>query len=313
MLLPNYVRIDPDLGGPHLDRGHALHPILAEALSRRLGRESVENPRPLEFWSAEHFGLDRVTLFQRASEDERRRVLAACAEGLLTEAYFIERLGLSFTAKMVLLSETTEERMLYSLFAADEATHFHAIAAYLPDRYADLDPDHQFIRLLADVIREGNKPTLTYLIQVVLEGWGISHYQSMAGDCLSEGLRRTLQRIVRDEALHHGSGVALVKRQSLAEADQTYVVEVLVRLCQMVRAGPQAVVARVEQVKGHLSREQKSRVFRELNASVNTWRKLMLLRRLMQTGPSDSIIASLERYAVFRPLSPEECAGWAAG
>ena len=148
----------------------------------------------------------------------RRRILVACARDLLTEAYYIEKLGLGFTAKMALLSETTEERMLYCLFAGDEAAHLHAIAAYVGDGAAASAPDDPFLALLTEAIAAGDKPGLTYVVQVVLEGWGIAHYQSIARDCRDGDLRRTLLRLARDEALHHGSGVALLKRRPLPAA-----------------------------------------------------------------------------------------------
>jgi hypothetical protein len=304
-MLPSLPGFDPGLTAPHLGADHPVRPILAAALGRRLeGRHGETGPATRAPWGAAHFGLDRVERFQRAGAMTRRRILVACARDLLTEAYYIEKLGLGFTAKMALLSETTEERMLYCLFAGDEAAHLHAIAAYVGDGAAASAPDDPFLALLTEAIAAGEKPGLTYVVQVVLEGWGIAHYQSIARDCRDGDLRRTLLRLARDEALHHGSGVALLKRRPLPERDRTFVTEVLVRLLEMVRIGPQRVVARLEELTGPLSRGQRVQVFRDLDAQAGTQRKLDLLRGLM--GSTDSILDV--RGTAFRALDPEECA-----
>ena len=307
---PSPFRIDPGLGAPRLDPAHEVHPILAAALGRRLGRPGPRFSEPAAFWSAAHFGLDRAAAFRRAPGEVRQRVLIACSLGLLTEAYFIEKLGLAFTAKMVLLSETSDERRLYSLFAADEATHLSAIEPYLPESAVAGEPDDPFLRLLADAVAGGDKPGLTYLVQVILEGWGISHYQSLARGCLDDGLRRTFRRLLRDEALHHGSGVALLRGRRLPEADEAWALEIVVRLFRMVQAGPQRVVACLEEATGRLSRAERIEAFRQLDAEAQARRRLDQLRALMPA--SDPILGAVERYGVFRPFSPAECAASSA-
>ena len=56
------------------------------------------------FWPAKHFNLDRVTIFRDASEEEREQILEGCCRDLLEEAYWIEKLGMYFAAKMSLMA-----------------------------------------------------------------------------------------------------------------------------------------------------------------------------------------------------------------
>ena len=302
------LKIEPLLDSLSLDRSDPLWPILAASLSKKsVQLDHVDSPMD-EFWTPEHFGLHRVGMFKEASEQEQANILRMCAVHLLEEAFSIEQLGLCFNAKMVLLSETSKERMLYSLFAADEAAHFYSIASYLPKGKSQ-SPDQPFLLLLKEVIERGDKLCLTYLIQVVLEGWGISHYSSITHDCQSAYLKQALTQIVKDETLHHGSGVVLFNQQILSEADKQFTLEILIRLFQMVQAGPQAVVSCLERAKGHLSREQKIRVFRELGCEAQSRQRIETLQSLMGKGQSGSLLEMLKRYDVFRPLSPEECVG----
>jgi hypothetical protein len=291
-----------------LDPGHELHRILKVAMEKFSEPSPSMKVSPHEFWASEHFGLENVHLFQESSIKEKKRILTICNQGLLEESLFIEQLGLSYSAKMTLLSETTEERMLYCLFAADEAAHLHYIRSFLPPDAPKALPSYPFFELLADIVTRGDKISLTYLLQVVLEGWGITHYQILARDCRYVPLSQVLKKIVRQEALHHGSGVSMARQQNLSTAHKTFIMEMLVRLFQMVQAGPQQIVSNLEKVKGHLSKEQKIRVFRELRCEVQSRQRLDLLRSLIDLEPS--LTKALASYNVYEPLSPEACACW---
>ena len=308
LLNAQHLQINPLFASLSLERSDELWPILFASLNKRPIQPNHDDAPMREFWASAHFKLDRVGIFREASEEEQSNIVHVCAERLLEEAFFIEQLGLSFNAKMILLSETPKERMLYSLFAADEAAHFHSIASYLPTGKS-YSPEQPFLRLLTEVIERGDKPCLTYLIQVVLEGWGISHYTLIAHDCQNPSLKQALTQIVQDESLHHGSGVLLFNQQTLTNADKQFTLEILVRLFQMVQAGPQAVVSCVERVKGHLSRAQKIRVFQELECEAQSQHRIEVLRALMGTGQAGSLMEMLKRYDVFRPFRPDECVG----
>ena len=302
------LKIEPLFDSLSLDRSDPLWPILAASLSKKSVQLDHADSSMDYFWTPEHFGLHRVGVFKEASEGEQRNILRMCAARLLEEAFSIEQLGLCFNAKMILLSETSKERMLYSLFAADEAAHFYSIASYLPKGRSH-SPDQPFLLLLKEVIERGDKLCLIYLIQVVLEGWGISHYSSITHDCQSPRLKQALTQIVKDETLHHGSGVVLFNQQILSEADKQFTLEILARLFQMVQAGPQAVVSCLERAKGHLSRGQKIRVFRELECETQSRQRIETLQSLIGKGQSGSLLEMLKQYDVFRPFSPEECVG----
>ena len=83
--------------------------LVAKRLPPRLRAE----PAPLaDVWPAAHFGLHRATAFTGSSAEVQAAVLADCARGTLLEAYFIEKAGVSYAAKMTLLAETSDERSL---------------------------------------------------------------------------------------------------------------------------------------------------------------------------------------------------------
>lgn len=300
------LRVDGQLEAPPLPSRHRLRPIVAAALARD-GHVPVQ-PATAAPWPAGHFGLDKVTVYLAATPAGRRRLLASCAADILTEAFFIEKLGIGFAAKMALLSRTSDERTAYALLGADEARHMAAVAAHLgrrPDA-AGIAPDDPFLTLLARAIDTGRRPTLAFLVQIVLEGWGVVHYRRLTRAAVDPALRATLASIVKDEALHHGGGLAALGRDGLAPADRRAAEAVLVPLLSMVRAGPQRVVARLDETLGPLGRSARARAFAELETERRTGDQLNLLRGFLERAPA--LAARLERLGLFAPLSPTQCA-----
>jgi hypothetical protein len=298
------VRIRAGLAMGRLPAGHKLVPLLAAAALKA----GVEVPRlafPERAWDAGFFGLDRVAVYRTLAVSRRKDVLRHCAKSLLSESCHIERLGLAFTAKMSLLSRTEEERQLYALFAADEARHLREISHYLPDGPSAAS-ENPFLLLLGEIIERGQKPGLTALIQVVLEGWGLTHYGSLARACRDEGLRRTLRRVLKDEALHHGSGVVLASSEPLSRSERREVEDWLLRLARMVQAGPQAVVGAL----GLLSRRERVKAFAELSCEAHSAERLALLRGLIASCGETRAIEMLEGAGALRPLDAASCARW---
>jgi hypothetical protein len=219
---------------------------------------------------------------------------------VLQEALQIETLGMAYAAKMTLLAPTLEERSLYALFTAEEATHLANVSCFVSRRTVE----NPFVDLLRRVTEESDRPALVLLVQVVLEGWGLDHYRSLARSVRDPGLGRVLEGILRDEARHHGSGVVLAPRLGVPEG----VEDVLEGFCRMVRVGPQGLLSALEHGLGPLSRAQRVRALEELDTRSHAGSRLSLLRDLLERVGADGLIQSLDTRQCFTPLDPEEAA-----
>ncbi|MGF1498013.1 MAG: ferritin-like domain-containing protein [Elainellaceae cyanobacterium] len=258
------------------------------------------------YWQASHFGLDRVTLFQNAGPAEQHAILAHANQNLLEEAYFIEQAGMGYMSRMALLADSIEERMLYTLFAAEETTHFVQLSPFLSTPPAATSGP--FLRLLAELVESEDKSVLLFVIQVVLEGWGLTHYRQLAASCQDATLAHLLQSFLQDESRHHGTGVTLFNQTHVSPSSQAAIVEILAQFLQMVQVGPQGIVAAIAQVKGGLSYNQRLQIFEELNAPVQSGDRLRLLRTLMRGEGADRIIQALDEWGAFQPQTPAQCA-----
>ena len=295
------------MDAPHLPAGHPFHAVIEAAVGRRLGAAPASVPEPSALWGADFYGLDRARAFTSAGDDARRATLGLCAEGLLEEGYFIEKSGLNCNATLMLAAETIEEKTLYALMAADEAVHLRLVAPYLP-RAAERTAQNPFLKLLSRVIEEGSAPAKVYLLQVLLEGWGLTHYKSLGDGCLDPHLAESLRRILKDEALHHRGGVLLFDPAKLSDSDRAFVVDAGVEIFRMVQAGPQLVVSALERATGGFSRERKIELFRDLDTQTQAGARLKLLRGLLGEVDSSFLQDTFARYGLERPLTPEECA-----
>jgi hypothetical protein len=303
------IQIAVELDSQDLREGHDLYAVLYSAIKSRGALPLSQAAEPRAFWDAGHFHLDRVSLFQQAGEAEQQRIVEACGRSLLGESYYIEKCGMYFSAKMSLLASHTQERMLYSMFAADEALHFNWLGNFVsPEEVKDL-LRNPFIQLLEELLQQEQGATLAYIVQVILEGWGIHHYQALAKNCLDAGLKKVFERILQDEARHHASGLILFSEQQLTEAELDHLAAILVRFLRMVQSGPQMIVARIEEVKGRLTPEEKRQVFAELDCQTETAKKIATLKSLIKAAAyAEPILARLQHADAFRPFSPAECA-----
>ena len=328
------LEVETRLFAPDLPDGHGLYAVLASSLKsrpapqfdvrRRMLRSiSLSDPahanikehfetdtsadRP--FWPESFFELDQVTIYRDSDEAEKRAILLGCSRSVLAEAYYIEKCGMYFASKMCLLSESAQERMLYSLFAADEAVHFNWISGFAHAESVKEFESSPFIRLLDEVLRKEDRTTLSYIVQVILEGWGISHYHALAKSCLDDGLAAVFENVIRDEGRHHAGGLALFNERRPGADILKRLTDLLEQLLLMVQAGPQMVVSQIDRVKGRLSQAQKARAFAELDCEGATLNRIKTLKSLIKTAAgAELILSELERKGSFRPYTASECA-----
>ena len=281
-----------------------LHAVLGAGLKKITGTLSLDDELPR--WSPDFFELPKSSYFAQSSESVRYSIIETCSVDVLNEAFFIEESGMAFASKMALMAETRQERMLYNLFGADEATHFHWINEALGPHAARMKPN-QFHRLLESIIRDGQRESLVFIVQVILEGWGLNHYRSLLRSCEHADFSEVLERILRDEARHHGSGIVLCRERGLPEGAKTEVVETMRAFLEMVRFGPQAVLAAIEEGVGGFSREQKLKTLKELDCEAHSSSRLNHLRGLMLQEGFESVVAELDEAHAFTPYPAEAC------
>lgn len=307
LALRNKVDVRNKLDAPHAGKDSPLYRIIA---SKTGSDKELPDVRLLDYsslWSAQWWGLDSSSVFMKLSDQQQVEILSKCNQSLLTEAYFIEKSGLAYSAKMILTAEGTDEAQLFALIGADEARHLAWIEPYLPAQCKQLPQGH-FLSFLSSLIEEYPPRLLVYLVQVILEGWGLDHYMRLAKACTHTNLSRVLGVICKEEALHHRSGAVLFSSARLSERDYSLIEDALQNYTMMVRVGPQGALAIVDKVAGGLNHEELQDVLAALRHEEETPRKLELLRKLMSQPQVESLVQTLEAEHCFLPTSLPEAA-----
>ncbi|MCF8059900.1 MAG: ferritin-like domain-containing protein [Bacteriovoracaceae bacterium] len=282
-----------------LDNGNLENSEIKALITKKVGTGVSRPSEARSYWQAKSFDLENVTVFKNLSLEDQKEVLILCSQMRLEEAYYIEYAGMSYAAKMSLLAKTVEEQKLYSMFAAEEARHFNYINQFFtPVEGAPVKP---FIRLLNDAIAKGERMPLIFIIQVLLEGWGIDHYQKMSALCLDDTLKTYLSEIVNDEAAHHGSGVILFNEDELSALEFEFIINIVTHFLEDVRIGPDSLVSLLTTVSGTLSPADKKTLYLELDAHDETQRKLTLLKKMMEKVGAKRIVKELESKNLFTP------------
>lgn len=285
---------------PHVEINSPLQKILASALPT-IKPSSIDISAKNLFWDAHYFALNHVQLFTESSDLEQVQILQIANRDLLEEIYWVEQAGVGYMAKMLLLAETCEERLLYSLFAADEATHLSQISPFLDSQ--PVFAGDSFLAFMAEVVETSDKALLMTLVQVVLEGWGLSHYRSLANHCLNSALTSTLKGFLEAESRHHATGVTQLKQWEYSPQSINNIHDALTTFLQMVQVGPQRLLSAIANVKGDLSRTEKIEILTELQTEVHSKKRLDILRSLMTGIIPDMIMQKLENQGSFKPYS----------
>lgn len=304
----DWVPVRTGLEEPHRVNPGSPVTRLLEGQLKKLNR--VQRPpdnAQIELWPASYFRLDRVQYFNEASRELKSNVLRRCASDLLTESYFVEKSALSYCAKMILLAETTEVKQVYSHIAAEEATHLQWITPYIPEseRAGGGGP---FLRFVANLVEECDANTLAYLVQVILEGWGLHHYGSLYKNCQEQGLAELFHQLHRDEAMHHHAGEIVFDSKRISTSQDKYIADTLCSYTEFVRVGPQSVVSALEEALGGFNSQQRTEVFAELGTEKNSAEKLSMLRHLMLAPGMEKYVAAVEDRGGFIPLDAPSCA-----
>ncbi len=304
------IEVPTGMDAPDLPNDHRLRAIIATSLKRRGAALDAEAPAdPVVYWPASHFGLDRVERFRAADATTKFKILSACSDSLLREAFFIEKGGMHYTAKISLLARTTEERLLYNLFSSEEAQHFHWVSSFVRASLRTDPEASPFLSLLNRIAQFEDRETLIFVLQVVLEGWGLHHYKALAADCLHPELKAAFERILRDEAGHHGGGLVLFNESECSPEKVAKLIGLMRLFLPMVQIGPQAVAGILFTHTGPAALEERVKAFNELECEAKTGRKLGILEdcvRSARHGPEIADILKAEGY--FQAFTSEICA-----
>ena len=210
----------------------------------------------------------------------------------------IEESGHDYGAKMILLADTLTEKSLFALFAAEEAIHLKEFENFIKFQIDRKIHWHPMLDPLNEAIKEGTWNTSLFIIQVLLEGFGIAHYNGLKNDCLHNPLVSVYERILKDEARHHGAGVILVNEKNFSREDQEQVFEFTRSFIGLLPTANWVQTA-LEEQRGGLSLSETNAFYEDIghHETVNIREKK--LKEMIEKVNCPNLIKQLEADKVF--------------
>ena len=257
------------------------------------------------FWNEDLFSLSNSKLWKSLDHEKQEIVLRNMNTHLLREAYFIENAGMLYAAKMNIISESIEERAFFSIMGFEEARHLQTLKPFFSkDIHTQKTP--AFSQHIGNIILEGDKTTNLFLIQILLEGWGLTYYQSLVDYTKHTGLRDAFNGILKDETRHHSAGVILLDKQHSDK--NSYLTESYSQLLEMVRVGPWTLVNEIKNQTQDLTTSDIKKFLIEIDAEKSTTSKLKILKTLTEKSLSPAIVKTFEENKLWSSYSLDEMA-----
>lgn len=303
------LKVENDLGLPHHQQNAKLSKLIQGSIKRKgqAAQTLFYEEERVSFWPAGLFLLDKASLYLKLEDNRQQRILKHYNDVLLSDFYFLEKSGLAYCAKMILLGETTEIRQLYGLIAADEATHLEWFSPYVSAEFR-IKPQGKLLPVLGKIIEDCDANSLYYLVQTIIEGWGLMTYKTMAASCLCPQFKETLTTIMQDEAIHHQTGPTLFDPSKISTQTGAFIYDKMKAYAEVLRVGPQTLVQCIEKEVGELSLNALEILFSDIKTELTSHLKLQILKNLMLQPQMGSYVERLVENGFTKPYSAAECA-----
>ncbi|WP_413290476.1 ferritin-like domain-containing protein [Bdellovibrio sp. HCB337] len=275
---------------------------LLESLLKKKFDLGTKTQRPF-YWNAEAYGLDKTTLFQSCTEEQKFLILKGLNDLRFMEALSIEKAGIHYHSKMVLLSDSLDEKTFYSAFVADELRHFHSFLQYCPiETPVEYLQQNPFLQLINLAIQDGDRECMMAFLQHILEGLGLSYYRSLKETCNDESLKADLEALLKDEAFHVGSANVFLDNK-VYDDQKPLLKELIFKFAEGHPAWIYPVISACDQVLGGLSKTQKAQLLTELNYEQINAQKTLELKNLIMCPFTKPIVDEAEKRNLFSAIT----------
>jgi hypothetical protein len=281
----------------HLANDHKLNNLIQKAIQDKLLPQKEDQIFPF-YWDAKRFGFQNTNLFTNFSVSEQNNVLSFLSKMNINMSYFIEKCAYNYGAKMILLSETEEEKIYYSIFTYEEALHQKEFDKFISNKPTPSTAIHPLLNPLTRCIEQAEKDASVFVVQVLLEGYGMYIYKSLGETTISNDLQNVYKKIVQEEAGHHGSGLLIAEKDSIDETAQAEIIDYTWEFSEAIQ-NPCMIRQALESVDGKMSNTQFKNILDSMSYAANAQQRLDLLKNLLKRFDHWNIFQKLENKNAF--------------
>jgi rubrerythrin len=260
-------------------------------------------------WQADFFHVENSQTWNSLSKEIQNTILLNLGHKIFQEAYFIECAGMAYAAKMNLASNSREEREFFCFVGEEEAKHLRLIES-LGEFSTSSENIPSFALLIGEIIHEASRPSHLLLIQILLEGWGLNYYKSLATLAKDPTVVQVFKQILKDEIRHHAAGVLLFSQVKdtpvFTDKDQSEFLVFLERIAFMVKIGPWNLCEEVFKHAKDTSRPQLRTFLKECHAVSKTHEKMQLLLQLLEKNLPATLLNEIKEKKTLASMNLDE-------
>lgn len=263
----------------------------------RLSPKANESADPV-LWGAESAGLQNSSLYRSLDHEAKRKTMIHLSRMRIQLALAIEEMGLTYCAKMNLLSRSRDEKVAFSLMAADEAKHLSWLLPFGKIEEGSSARLHAFVK---ELVQKSDRLTGLFVLQVLLEGFGLHYYRNLAVSTLNPQLKETFLAILQDESFHHGLGIALLEtsEKSRLESADPAAIEACEAFLRLI-SGQGWIVESVEAALGSkLEKIERENLLVETGWHAGAAARTQAIEAMLRRHAPPSWMSELEKRRVF--------------
>jgi len=168
------------------------------------------------YWDERRFRLNESEVFSGFDQEIKRDILIKLSQHTLVSSIFIEKGAISYCTQMALTAKTLEEKMLFISMGQEEVVHLIEFEKFLSPELKQIGPT-AFTTKVNELIQQNDRETSYLIAQVLLEGMSMNHYQVLWNSCIDDSMKSLIEKVLNDEARHHGSGLVLLDESPITD------------------------------------------------------------------------------------------------
>ena len=298
-ILEKYYNLERTANAPHLPMESKIHSLLNKSTKKMLVSERKDS-YPEFFWDEQRFNLYKSSLFRGLNQEKRNIILKTLSNHSLMTSYYIEKSAICLSSKLVSLSESIEEKAMYTMIGAEEVYHwleFQNFINFVPEQYPN---NSLLIKSIGDLTQKCDKLTSIYVGQVFLEGFGMHFYRSLGESCLDKDLSLVFDRIIEDEARHHGTALVIFNRDSGKLEKNNELIDRLSSLIKILLNHHLHLLNVIETVTGELSIQERIKIMDEIDAEKQMESRAQKIKQMFTKSGEQEIINLLDESQAFK-------------
>jgi rubrerythrin len=282
----------------HIDPKNKINTIINTATKNKVVTNGLKKI-PTDFWGEQQYNLKDSSLYKSLDKTTQNKILSEFGLHTLCTSYYIEKLAVSFCAKMVMLAESMEEKALYSIIGAEEAEHWLEFKNLLVDSPEDTDYQSPFIDALQDCIEKSDRLTSMFMAQNLLEGFGLIHYGHLRDTTTNETLKAVFTKIVEDEGRHHGSSIVLFQNCKAESFDRNDLITRADFIIRCIKSPKRHIIKTLKNHCPDMTSQDEETLIKEINLKKQVEFRTKAIYQMVKKSNAHGILDSLEEMGSF--------------